>query len=191
MKSKNIPYIIILFFTFSCNSSYNPKPLEYFRIDFPTKQYTLFDSIACSYKFQYPVYGQIQQHNNQKEPNNCWINIHFPYFKATLHLTYHNIHKNIYTLTEECRALAYKHDIKADAIHEILYVDTIQRTYGIVYEIKGNAASPIQFFLTDSIKHFIRGSLYFNVKPNKDSLAPVIAFLKEDIKYIIETLQWK
>ena len=62
---------------------------------------------------------------------------------------------------------------------------------GIMYEIKGNAASPFQFFATDSTKHFLRGSMYFNVYPNKDSLAPVFDFVQSDIKHLIETIKWK
>jgi gliding motility-associated lipoprotein GldD len=189
MKQANIYFIVIIFMITSCGKSYQPKPLEYFRIDFPQKNYTTFDSVSCYYKFQYPIYAKIQPY--KKETNNCWLNIQFPYFKATIHLTYIKIQNNLRMLTEESRSLAYKHDIKADAIIEILYSDTIHNIYGMVYEIKGNAASPIQFFLTDSSNHFLRGSLYFNVKPNKDSLAPVVAFIKEDIKYLIETLRWK
>jgi gliding motility-associated lipoprotein GldD len=61
----------------------------------------------------------------------------------------------------------------------------------VLFEIKGNAATPYQFFATDSTTHFLRGSLYFNVYPNKDSLAPVVDFVKKDIFRLIETLEWK
>ncbi len=189
---KQINFILLFFFITSCSQSYQPKPIEYFRIDFPEKKYTLFDSISCNYKFQYPIYAQIQPYNNNKTfIDKCWLNILFPYFKATIHLTYYKTQNNLRLLTEESRSLAYKHDIKADAIIEVLYTDTINKIYGMLYEIKGNAASPVQFFLTDSLNHFLRGSLYFNVNPNKDSLAPVITFLKEDIKHLIETIRWK
>ncbi|MCK5170865.1 MAG: gliding motility lipoprotein GldD, partial [Bacteroidales bacterium] len=71
-----------------------------------------------------------------------------------------------------------------------VFVRPEKDVYGILYEIEGNAASSVQFFLTDSIKHYIRGALYFNVEPNKDSLAPVINFVKEDIKILIESFEW-
>lgn len=164
--------------------------MEYFRIDFPEKEYKSYDS-TCPYTFQYPVYGEITKGLGEQEQNPCWINIVFRSFKATVYISYFDLHNNLAKLMEDCRSLAYKHDIKADAIHEILYSDTANKIYGMVYEIKGNAASPIQFYLTDSTQHFIRGSLYFDVKPNKDSLAPVIDFLQKDIKYLMETLRWK
>lgn len=165
--------------------------MEYFRIDLPPKEYTTLDTNTCSYRFEYPVYAYIVPYDTTKDQNRGWLNIQFPAFKATLHITYYNVQDNLYKYTEESRSLAYKHDIKADAIREITYIDPNNKVFGMVYEIKGNAASPVQFYLTDSTKHFIRGSLYFNVKPNKDSLAPVITFLYEDVKRLIETLRWK
>ena len=83
-------------------------------------------------------------------------------------------------VAEDSRTMAYKHTIKADAIMETLYSNDTSRVHGILYEIKGNAASSLQFWVTDSSRNFIRGSLYFNVEPNKDSLAPVISFFKEE-----------
>ncbi len=165
--------------------------MEYFRIDLPSKTYTTLDTNTCLYRFEYPLYATIEPYDTTKNRNSGWLNIQFSAFKATLHITYYDIQDNLYKYTEESRSLAYKHDIKADAIREIAYIDSKNKVFGMVYEIKGNAASPVQFYLTDSIKHFIRGSLYFNVKPNKDSLAPVITFLYEDVKHLIETLRWK
>lgn len=188
MKHINNLLLLILFLT-SCNSNYTPKPMEYFRIDFPQKEYQTYDSI-CPYIFDYPTYSKITKGLIPDEKP-CWINIFFPKFKATIYLSYFTINKNLQKLFEECRSLAYKHDIKADAINELIYTNLQTNVYGMIYEIKGNAASPLQFYMTDSTKHFLRGSLYFDVKPNKDSLAPVIEFIQKDVKHLIETLHWK
>jgi gliding motility-associated lipoprotein GldD len=70
--------------------------------------------------------------------------------------------------------------------------DDERRIYGVLYEIKGaEAASTLQFYVTDSLSHFLRGALYFNVSPNNDSLAPVIDFIEEDIRHMIGTLNWE
>ena len=61
----------------------------------------------------------------------------------------------------------------------------------MLYEIGGNAASQSQFYLTDSIRHFVTGSLYFYAKPNYDSILPASEYLKNDIKHIMESLKWK
>ena len=64
------------------------------------------------------------------------------------------------------------------------------QVYGLIYKIEGNAASPMQFFLTDSTHHFLRGALYIREVPNIDSLKPVIDFLEIDIIRLIETTSW-
>jgi len=83
------------------------------------------------------------------------------------------------------------HIIKADAINEISFSKPENKVYGILYDLKGNTATAVQFFLTDSLKHFLRGSLYFSAEPNSDSLAPVIEFFRDDIVHMIETLNWE
>ena len=173
----------------SCSENTIPKPRGYFRITFPEKEYTRYES-DCPYTFEYPVYAKVVQ---DKEPNAepCWINIDFPTMKGKIHVSYKSIKNNFDVIEEDSRNLAYKHTIKADAINEKLYMKPEKKIYGIYYEIKGNAASSIQFFVTDSTEHFLRGSLYFNVTPNKDSLAPVIDFISVDIQHLMETFEWK
>ena len=60
-----------------------------------------------------------------------------------------------------------------------------------VYDIAGNTASSMQFYVTDSTHHFLRGSLYFNVAPNIDSMKIVVDFLKTDVLHMIQTFKWK
>jgi gliding motility-associated lipoprotein GldD len=184
-----ITVIIALFSFICCKRHYTPKPAGYLRIDFPEKEYQVYDSI-CPFTFEYPLYGKITTDTSWiAEP--CWINIEFPNFGGKIHISYKTVNKNLNTYTEDSRTLAYKHTVKADAISETLYTDEVRRVFGLLYEIKGDAASNVQFYLTDSTRHFLRGSLYFNVQPNADSLAPVIDFLKEDIIHLVETLKWK
>jgi gliding motility-associated lipoprotein GldD len=182
--------LVVAFMTgMACHQSYSPKPRGYLRIDFPQKEYVRFDSI-CPFQFDYPVYSRVVPDTDYNtEP--CWINIEFPEFDGKIHISYKKIDNNLYRYTEDSRALAYKHTIRADAIKETVYSNPGARVYGILYDIKGNAASSLQFYLTDSIRHFLRGSLYFNVEPDKDSLAPVIAYFREDIVHMIESFEWK
>ena len=86
--------------------------------------------------------------------------------------------------------MVYKHTIKADAINEKLYHNKKSNTYGTLYDISGETASSVQFHLTDSTKNFVRGSLYFDVSTNEDSLKPIIDYLRQDILTIMETLVW-
>jgi gliding motility-associated lipoprotein GldD len=188
---RSIPFILILllFAQSACQRGYTPKPRGYLRIDFPEKEYTLFDS-TCPYLFEYPVYAKVVADTGYlTEP--CWINLVFPSFDGTLHLSYKQVDGNLDQYVEDSRSLAYKHTIRADAIREKEYSNPENRVYGIRYDIEGNTASSIQFYLTDSNAHFLRGSLYFNIQPDKDSLAPVISFFKEDIVHFIESFNWK
>ncbi len=85
-----------------------------------------------------------------------------------------------------------KHIPKADAINTYQVMDTARKVYGLIYRLEGSGtASPYQFFLTDSTKNFMRGSLYFNTVPNNDSLEPVINFITKDIDHLIDTFHWK
>ena len=192
LKYKYLIYIGILFiFIASCSNKNQttPKPRGYFRIDLPKKQYQDLQ-INCPYSFKYPEYAEIIQDPGQ-DGNPCWINIHIPRFKGNIHISYKNIKNNIKQYTEDSRKLAYKHTLKAEAIKEEMHKAPERNVYGILYKIKGDVASPMQFFVTDSTRHFLRGSLYFRTEPNKDSLAPIVKFIEEDIKHLIETLHWK
>lgn len=183
-----LPLTVILTTT-ACQRTYTPKPEGFLRIDFPEKAYRLFDS-AYPYSFEYPVYAYVVRDTDRfSEP--YWVNIDFPRFDGKIHISYKQVRNNLDRYTEDSRTLAYKHSIKADAIKETLYGNDSSHVYGILYEIKGNAASSLQFFVTDSTRNFLRGSLYFNVQPNKDSLAPVISFFRDDIIRLMETVKWK
>ncbi len=176
----------------SCSSDYTPKPRGYFRITLPEKKYSLLDSVY-PYKFEYPAYAIITNDPISPEETN-WINIEMPVFHGRIHISYKPLSdkNSLVTYTEDARVLALKHMPKASGIRQIAISDPERSIYGLVYEINGmGAASPYQFYLTDSTKHFIRGSLYFDVIPNNDSLAPVIDFVKTDIQHLFETINWK
>ncbi|MDX2003272.1 MAG: gliding motility lipoprotein GldD [Chitinophagales bacterium] len=173
---------------------YVPKPRGYYRIDFPKKAYTRFESQDCPYSFEYPIYAKVQRDTTffgARPDDPCWLNIEIPELSAMIHLSYKEINKenNLEKLMEDAHKLSYKHTIKADYIDETT-VNTPQLK-GIIYEIGGNSASNIQFYMTDSTRNFVRGALYFNAPPNADSLAPVIKFVKQDMLHMINTLQWR
>ena len=189
---KKIPAIAFIFclsmVVFSCKENYTPKAKGYIRIDFPEKKYTRFQS-PLGFSFEYPVYSVIKTDSGMNRHE--WINIEFPQFDGTVYLSYIKINKDPGKHADESRDLAYKHTIKAESIQEIMINLPEQKVFGIFYDIKGNAASSVQFFVTDSLVNFIRGSLYFNTQPNQDSLGPVIHFLREDIDHFIKSLEWK
>ncbi len=193
MKFYKLAFIFLLIT--ACSETYTPKPRGYFRIDFPDKNYVRVTK-QFPYSFEIPTYSKVEKDRlNKNEPN--WINIVVPENKVEIHISYYDLTKKTNTsrealleLMEESRSLAYKHSIKADAIDEQIFMNPAKRVYGTIYNIKGNAASPLQFFLTDSTQHFLRGAFYIREVPDIDSLQPVINFIEPDIIRIIETTSW-
>jgi len=191
---KNI--VIFLYFCLialcsnSCSEDYTPKPRGYFRIDFPKHSYKVFENDSFPYSFEMPDYSVAQTYaGHEKQP--FWLDIVFAKYLAKIHLSYFKVNKNLGSYLEDSRTLAYKHAVKADAINEKLFIDPTKKVFGVLYEISGNSASSIQFYATDSTKNFLRGSLYFFAQPNKDSLLPVVNFLREDVVKFIESINWK
>jgi gliding motility-associated lipoprotein GldD len=182
-------FAFIAFSVTGCTKIYTPKPRSYFRIDFPEKKYISYYA-ECGYSFEIPVYATvIPYHGSNPEP--CWINIVFTGYKGTIHITYKKLYNDLAMHEEDIRTLAYKHIVKADDIIERPFSFPDRNVHGIIYDIKGNTASSLSFFITDSVSNFLSGALYFSVIPNKDSLAPVIRFFSADIEHLIETIKWK
>lgn len=173
-----------------CVQDYSPKPRGYFRIELPEKQYLPFDS-TYPYRFEYPSYARIIPDTRpSSEP--FWMNIDYPGFNGSIHISYKKVNGNLVDYLEDARTFVVKHIPKADAINDSLIYRPDDKVYGLVYFIGGaGAASPCQFFVTDSSNHFLRGALYFNTSPNNDSLAPVIHFIEEDIRHMLSTFEWK
>ncbi len=176
----------------ACTRSHIPKPKGYFRIEFPPHEYrSLADSVDCPYTFSYSEHAVVvQSQRNTAHP--CWLNIVYPRFRAQLHLTYKPIDGGaLRRYLEESHKLAYEHQLKATNILSRGIHQDSHRVHGTYYLIKGPVASSLQFHVTDSTNHFLRGSLYFNITPNIDSLRPVIDYLKKDVEHLVESVRWR
>jgi gliding motility-associated lipoprotein GldD len=186
---KYMPFMTLMIILMGCKGNLVPKPKGYFRIDFPAKSYRLYDTL-CPFKFEYPVYGTIS-YDIGRISAPCWFNIDFPDFRAKIHFSYLDVRNNLEEILDESHDFAYSHSVKADAITEQPWLNPEKDVYGVLYDIKGNTASSLQFYLTDSTRHFVRGALYFSAQPDQDSLLPVINFFREDIIHLVETFSWK
>jgi len=177
--------------------TYIPKPRGYYQIDLPKRSYQWFDNATFPYSFEYPKYGKISNDTSffgHKPENPYWINMDFPDLGGRIYISYKIIspQQPIANLIEDAYTMTYKaHDKKADYIEPYIIHNDATHVHGLLYYVGGNAASAYQFFVTDSVKHFIRGALYFDTTPNADSLKPVNDFLLEDIKHLIVTARWK
>jgi len=121
----------------------------------------------------------------------CWYNVEFPQFKGTLYLSYKAVHGDLKKYIDDSRTLSIKHLSKASGLQEIEIEKREKKVFGIYYKVKGNSASSVQFYLTDSSTNFLRGALYFYAVPNPDSIAPVLRFVEEEVNHLTESFSWK
>jgi len=192
---KRIKVLVLVVFAFqlllltACSDEPTPKPRAYFRIAIPEHNFIDLDE-NYPYSFQYADYAKVLNANNPQHP--YWMYIDYPYFKARIYITYNDIHNNVNKMLNDAHDLAYKHISVANDIRQDLIIIPENKVYGLIYEIKGaRVASPINFFLTDSVSHFVRASLYFNMEPQNDSLEPVINAISADIQKMIKSFKWK
>ncbi len=178
----------------SCNSPFTPKPRGYFKIDLPERKYQLYNEVGYPYSFEYPVYSQVVKDTlffGQETENPWWVNIDFPSFNGKIYLSYKQIGPNsLDKLVNDAFNLTNKHSQKAHSIEDSAIINP-NKVYGMFFKVGGDVATAYQFFLTDSTKHFIRGALYFEATPNKDSIGVVNDFVAEDMKHLINTFRWK
>ena len=183
----------VLFLT-ACNSPYTTKNKGYSKLSFPVKSYQAFDQASAPYSFEYPSYAVIDDIVNKQRTGiqkGKWLNIRFPGQEATIYISYIAMQaKQLDTLIRDAYTFANNHNNRASSIADSVFQNK-QGVEGIFFTIGGEVATPYQFFVTDSTRHFFRGALYYDATPNQDSLAPVNAFLLEDIKHILNTFRWK
>lgn len=163
-----------------------PKPKGYFRISVPTHEYDTLPNFL-PYNFYKNKAGEWQVNKH----NPLWGDIYYPSLRARIQITYKPVKNNIDTLLAESQKLAFKHTVKASGMREKVFENKNTHSFGLLYEINGNAASPYQFFITDSTHHFIRGAVYFFSAPNADSLKPATMFIENDVKALMESVKWR
>ena len=183
-------------FIASCRPEvFPPKPQGYYRLDTPaTHQYRVFDEPGFPYTFEYPVYSNVVRDTvfmGEKAENPYWIDINFPSLGGVLNITYKVISEKqtLPKLIEDSWTMSFFHHEKAEYMNEKEF--SVPGMNILLYTVGGNTASRYQFTATDSVKHFLRGALYFDVTPNADSLKPATDFLETDIKHMLMTLKWR
>ncbi len=184
MKYKGIIIVCLFLGCIACKEEVLPKPKAMLRLNFPKAMYRGVDE-ACPFVFERNSLATITSGEN------CALVLDYQDMKGTIYITYKPVQDNLKTLLTDAQKLSYEHASKADNILEQPFVNEGDNVYGMFYEVTGNAASQSQFYVTDSINHFVTGSLYFYSKPNYDSILPAAVYLQNDIRKIMETLKWK
>lgn len=189
----------------ACANVATPRPYGYYRITTPDTAYTDFQSsirnsqssilnsqlstLNYPYTFALSQNAVVQPRLDTDEP--YWVNLFYPALNATIHCSYKPVNGNLRELTNDALEFVYRNASFANAIPEREYAHPEERVYGVLFDLEGNTASSCQFFVTDSVRHFFRASVYCNCPPNADSLAPVYDYLRTDVIKMVETFQWK
>jgi gliding motility-associated lipoprotein GldD len=186
MKNSFALLLMALLFI-SCGEDPRPKPSAFLSMQYPAPEYNMVN-INCPYVFEKNKLADIAR---ARGANSCWINLEYELLRGTIFITYQPIKNNLDSLLRDAQKLPLQHTIKADVIEGDVYSNPSQNTYGMFYEVSGDAASQAQFYLTDSVSHFMTGSVYFRAQPNYDSILPAATYLKNDMRHLMETVNWK
>ncbi len=182
----------------ACSEQSVPKPRGYYRIAIPDTAFYQLSTVTAHdsrlttqfpYTFAVSQNARVYPLTEEKEP--YWLDIIYPAFDVRIHCTYYPVGNDLRELSDDAQRFVYNHASQASAIPEQGFINDEQRVYGVFYELQGNTASPYQFYLTDSTNHFFRAAVYLNCEPNQDSLAPIINYMRDDVRHLIETFQWK
>jgi gliding motility-associated lipoprotein GldD len=177
--------------TKSDNQDFVPKPKGYNRIDLPAANYLQMTE-NHPFSFQYSNHAVLKPDTVRwAEPH--WMYVYYPEFGAMIQLTYKPLNGDkakLSKLIDDAHKLAAKHGAKAYSIQDMVLKTPSGKT-AMLMELEGEVPTYLQFYTTDSTKHYLRGALYFNTSLKSDSLAPVIDYLKKDVLKLLNTLEWK
>lgn len=174
----------LLLLCWGCGDYLLPKPKGLLRLQYPKADYA--KSVQQdAFEFEYNQFANVRYGLKQA------YTVVYPEMKASLYLSYVPVTKNLDSLLTDAYKLPSKHIGKAQEIPERLFINPDNRVYGTLFKVVGNAASQLQFFLTDSTENFLVGSLYFYSRPNYDSLLPALDYIEKDVVHLMETLTWK
>ena len=190
---KTIIILISFIALVSCGSDPIPKPSGYLRLEYPQAQYNTYDQ-DLPFTFDRNTQSDTIRFKPLKDDVESFgLNIEYKKLKGTIYLTYKAIdgQERLTKYLKNAQNFTQEHTKKADAIEEVVWENPKKKVYGMFYEVGGNAASQSQFYITDSINHFLTGSLYFYAKPNYDSILPAAHYLQKDIKRIMESVEWE
>ena len=177
-------FSLIIAVLISCQETTLPKPKAFLNLEYD-------EAVYQDLLLERPYSFEISKSAILKDEPKYWLKIQYPSLKASIDITYRKIEDNLRELLMESEKLVFKHTLKAEQISSNEYLNHQKRVFGTLYEITGNAASQIRFHMTDSLHHFIKGALYFQIKPNFDSVLPAVDYMKKDILHLMETTHWK
>lgn len=190
---KLVYFILCLWFVIGCQPDRvtTPKPRQYPRLELPHQVYERVVPEECPFQIDIPQSGSLNMRKGDDAGEHpCWFDITWP-VGVTLYCSYYPIDKQ-YSLTnliDDAYEMVSKHNVKANFRDEIEVSNSFGHE-GLIFDIRGPVASAYQFYISDKEDHFLRGSLYFDTKVSRDSVAPILEYLQEDINHMLASLEF-
>ncbi len=178
------------------DQAFVPRPRMYPYVDLPQPKYGwMKEKKDCGFVFRKSNLSTIESRTTFFKDtllHDCWFDLVYPEMEARVHFTYYPIGAAhpFQDLVSESFQMVYEHSSIASRIDENPIIQNGEEA-GMSFELKGPVASPYQFFLSDTTDHFIRAALYFNSRPNPDSIAPILAYIRADLDTLVKSFEWQ
>ena len=181
--------LYLIFFTIfcSCDDGNLPKQRAFLRIEFPEPKYITQKEIKSPIDFYYNLSAADINVINTKQ-----FSINYPKMNLVVDMSLNKIYKaeDLENNFRDFSLTLETHAKKSNGMFIREYEDLNSEVYAKIFELRGDVATPIQFYLTDSISNFIKGSLNLKFKSKYDSIFPTIQYVKNDILVLVESLKW-
>jgi gliding motility-associated lipoprotein GldD len=178
--------LLFLLLLGACGSDPLPKPKGWLRLDLPPVEYLAWNS--AHFSVEVPTYAKMAERSTADDAR--WYDLRFPQQRATVHFTWSPIGGRLPELIEDAHDFKRKHEAKAARINSERMLRDSTRVFGTLFDVEGDVASPFVMYLTDSTDNFLYAALYFDTRPNADSLAPVTERIRQDMRHFAATLRW-
>lgn len=191
MKLIFVLSISFLLLLVSCgdNETLVPKPPTYLRLELPDHTYKLYNE-SCPYTFETSNMFTVKDVVDSAGTT-CHKDIDLGKLNGVVHFSYINIVEPLATYVNYSNDKVEDHKLKATGIDDVQIIRPKDKVYGTFFKLKGDVASPFQFYLTDSTSRFVSGVVYLNCVPNYDSLKPTLDYLELDLMKMVNTFKWK
>ena len=185
---KIFKFIYFFGLVFSCENNFNlPKPDAYLRIEFNEPKYLNYEDLNSQIDFYYNSSSSSINQISSKS-----INLNYENLGMSLDLSFNKLssENEVINYITDFNLLLDTHTKRSNGFLVKEFENVEYSTFGKIYEFKGDVASPIQFFITDSLNNFIQGAVNKEISSKYDSIYPSIQYIKNDILVLFESINF-
>ena len=189
IKSYFLPLTPLIVLLFTGCREYYPKPKAYLRVD-TVEKYQVVDGFSFARFETVEGAGFLPEQKNNGE---IWANILYPAYSTQFYGAYCRFNKGeigLNKLTDDFYRLL-EHNMQDEEVFYALYENPDSALYAHIFYSDGMVASPVRFFITDSVCRYFSGAIYFYDFLPCELREPYIRFMSDEMTHLIETFSWK